>query len=374
MSELNSYAKRWCFTLNNYTDENETTIRIFIPTYKDFVYLIYGKEVAPTTGTPHLQGFIAFKERTYGKMVKRLFRTESVSIRVAKGSVTQNIEYCSKDGDVIEIGEAPLEQWEKGAEATKRKWEEARNAAQNGDFENIPTDLWIKHRNSWIAEYNDFQMKENLNPIEDDIKQHFIWIYGPTGTGKSHWAREIASKISDEQPYLKLVNKWWHGFHGQKVTIIEEVQPDIPMALKGMMKQWLDKWPFAAETKGGMISNLRPKYIIITSNYSIDHVFGNWDPKNPDEEPEETPDSKAVKRRVYIWFKRSVSMTLQWPDSIWDDDELVRLARQDAHRDVRMLVGVADAPPPNAQGNTSPRPERTQPLDGSQEVPASPEY
>ena len=48
-----SPAKRWIFTLNNYTDQD---IRSIVPVLKyKCKSVIFGKEVCPTTGTPHLQ-------------------------------------------------------------------------------------------------------------------------------------------------------------------------------------------------------------------------------------------------------------------------------------------------------------------------------
>lgn len=47
--------RRWRFTLNNYTEAELVRIRA----YPEFIRWIgFGFEVAPTTGTPHLQGFL----------------------------------------------------------------------------------------------------------------------------------------------------------------------------------------------------------------------------------------------------------------------------------------------------------------------------
>lgn len=65
-----------------------------------------------------------------------------------------------------------------------------------------------------------------MDDVNDtEIKKHFLWICGPSGTGKSHTARRIAKEIGCEQPYLKDLNKWWNGYAHQKVTIIEEASP-----------------------------------------------------------------------------------------------------------------------------------------------------
>lgn len=271
-TQPNNRAKRWCFTLNNYTVEEEHNIQQI-----DCEYLIYGHEVGEN-GTPHLQGYITFSTRKSFNTMKRLLG-ERAHIEVARGKVQDNIDYCTKqDHDHYFVkGEAPPETSEKGAEATKRKWEEARKAAKEGRFEDIPSDLWIRYRNSWKNEYQE-EVNKNVVEIRDfNLKDHFYWIYGPTGTGKSHLARALAKKIDpDGQPYLKPLNKWWNGFRGQKVTLIEEATPDACKFIASLFKQWCDKWPFTAEVKGGAFENgIRPDYIIITSNYSIMECFPN---------------------------------------------------------------------------------------------------
>jgi hypothetical protein len=51
-------ARKWCFTLNNYTDEDMLMLSTLFPdTVK---YLIYGREVG-ANGTPHLQGLFGFR-------------------------------------------------------------------------------------------------------------------------------------------------------------------------------------------------------------------------------------------------------------------------------------------------------------------------
>lgn len=47
-------GKRWCFTLNNYTALETFHLE---EERNAFSYLLFGKEFAPMTRTPHLQGY-----------------------------------------------------------------------------------------------------------------------------------------------------------------------------------------------------------------------------------------------------------------------------------------------------------------------------
>lgn len=281
-----SRSKYWCFTLNNYTNEEVDQLKAI-----DCQYLVFGYEVAPETHTPHLQGFICMTNRKTMVTMKKLLN-DRYHFEMKRGTIQEASEYCKKDGNFFEKGSMPEEQGTNGGQANKRRWEEARQAAKEGNFDAIPTDLWIKYRRSFKDEYHETVTKQTIEIRDPDLKNHFIWIWGPTGTGKSHMARALASSISDEPPYLKGLNKWWNGYKGQKVVIIEEASPEACKYLASYFKQWCDKWPFAAEVKGGSFDNgIRPDYIIVTSNYPIDQCF-----------PEES-DCQPMKRRCLEFQK-----------------------------------------------------------------------
>lgn len=86
-------SRKYCFTLNNYTlNEVEQIIRDF----GSDKYVI-GCEIAPETSTPHLQGYLEFKNPRSFKSVKKLL--PRAHIEKARGSTKQNYEYCTKDGE-----------------------------------------------------------------------------------------------------------------------------------------------------------------------------------------------------------------------------------------------------------------------------------
>jgi len=121
-----SYAKHWCFTLNNPTDDEKHLLH----THGEeigledgdplFSYLIFGREVGES-GTPHLQGFFILSKKARIPQIKQIPGLERCHLEMARGTPTQAATYCKKDGDFDEYGSIPLvgtaNQWE-----TFRDW------------------------------------------------------------------------------------------------------------------------------------------------------------------------------------------------------------------------------------------------------------
>ena len=63
-----SLAKRWCFTINNPTDEESFLLSIWGESIEadgeqsDASYLVFGREVGES-GTPHLQGYVELRTK-----------------------------------------------------------------------------------------------------------------------------------------------------------------------------------------------------------------------------------------------------------------------------------------------------------------------
>jgi Putative viral replication protein len=94
--------KKWCFTLNNYTNDHVLFLTGLFP--DKCKYLVFGKEIG-ASGTPHLQGFIWLITEASLVQALALLGCPGIHIEVAKGSPQQASAYCKKDGDVTEVGE-----------------------------------------------------------------------------------------------------------------------------------------------------------------------------------------------------------------------------------------------------------------------------
>jgi hypothetical protein len=94
-------ATRVFITINNYTDEHIDALNGI-----DCKYIVYGREVAPTTGTPHLHAFIIFHNaRSLVSVSTEL--GGSLDIQRAQGTSQEARAYCKKDGNFIERGDTP---------------------------------------------------------------------------------------------------------------------------------------------------------------------------------------------------------------------------------------------------------------------------
>lgn len=104
-----SRAKYWTMTLNNPTSDERESVRSLGDDMKSIQmeYMVIGNEVGES-GTPHLQGFVAFSVRVRMAHLKQKISNRA-HYEVAK--FPENAAtYCKKEGDFYEFGELVLRQ------------------------------------------------------------------------------------------------------------------------------------------------------------------------------------------------------------------------------------------------------------------------
>lgn len=247
-------SKHWCITINN---PAEGAVSLFDP--NTMTYMILGKEKGEG-GTVHLQGYIAFKNRQRFTAVSKVF--PRAHLEVMRGTPQENKDYCSKDKDFIEHGTLPLTPAQGVTKCNKRKWDEAFALACKGDINKIEKGMLIRY-------YHAFKRikQDNPEPLVDNPKTCGLWYTGPTGAGKSKQAR-----IDFPDYFDKPMNKWWDGYRNQPNVILDDLDPFHGNWIGSHLKRWTDHYPFPAEQKGTTIM-IRPKQIIVTTQYSIREVF-----------------------------------------------------------------------------------------------------
>lgn len=253
---LKSRSRNWCFTLNNWSEDDIKYIHDTYEANKDawkIKAVAYAQEIGDS-GTPHLQGFICFTNLRPFTSVKTL-TGDRAHIEMMRGSVQSNIDYCSKQGELIVLGKLPMTQKEKG-EAGKKAYEEAWELAKSGHIEDIEPGLRLTYYTTLKRIAKDYMAP----PADNDIIENY-WLWGPTGTGKS---RAVRAQYGDDM-YSKACNKWWDGYVGQETVLLDDFDKKHDI-LGHHLKIWGDHYSFTAEVKGCAMS-IRPKRIIVTSNY-----------------------------------------------------------------------------------------------------------
>lgn len=240
-------AARWCFTLNNPTDEEKEAIRN-IPEEK-VKYLIVGMETG-AAGTPHLQGFINLVTKVRLNGVKEMVGPRA-HCEKARGTDEDNKKYCSKDGNLlVEKGEPSFQGKRSDLSAAVKILlaEKSLSAVAAA----MPEVYVRNHRGlaQLLMDHPSMQIKRAW-------KTHVTVWAGPPGVGKS---RACCDMFPDA--YWKPRGKWWDGYNGHSEVIIDDFYGWLPF---DDLLRLLDRYPLTVETKGGTRAFLA-KTIMITSN------------------------------------------------------------------------------------------------------------
>ena len=100
------------------------------------------------------------------------------------------------------------------------------------------------------------------------------WRWGPTGTGKSRSVRDEFGHSLCNKP----ITKWWDNYKGEETVLLDDFG-DCHKCLGYHLKIWADRYTITGEVKGGHM-NIRPKRIIVTSNFHPRDIWKNDDDKN----------------------------------------------------------------------------------------------
>jgi len=265
-------GKYYVSTIFDY-DENDI---IFNKLKDKLSYYVYGQEICPETKRKHLQCYFAFKDEMRWTQVRDIFRPSFVNGKSRFSSHKQCSDYCKKEGLFVEYGILPLERNVAGNMANKKKWEDTWVLAKQGDLESIDKSHLISYYNTINKIRRDYAPKpKDLVYKRADCPN--LWVYGPTRTGKSYFIRN--NPEYNQSLYLKPCNKWWDNYESEEYVLIEDVGVDHNY-LGYHLKIWADRYTYRAEVKGASVV-LRPKAILVTSNYHPKEIWTDLNILNP---------------------------------------------------------------------------------------------
>lgn len=249
--------RHFCFTWNNYENSNwEVTLGLAISEL-NINYIIVGKEVAPSTGTPHLQGYAQLEKKKYFTTLTKWL--PGCHITPCNGSSQDNVNYCNKiDNNPIEWG--ILRTIARGRAKQAADWNILLSHAETGDLDYIREN----HPREYLIYFRTFKQiaVENLKP-QAQVRSCY-WLWGKPRVGKSRYCHETWPNA-----YWKNANKWWDGYKGEQAVVLDDLGTDH---LSEYLKRWADRYKIIAEVKTSATA-LSYDTFVVTSNFHPDQLF-----------------------------------------------------------------------------------------------------
>lgn len=244
---------------------------------RDFRFLRFQRERCPKTGRLHIQGYGVYKANNGLSFTRWLELFQSLAgsppaVFQCRGTDQQCFDYCGKSdrggsGDPVDYGTRLTHPGTRESD----DWEDIYAMSKIGNFDAIDAKVRFNRFTTIVAINSKFGLRPA--PLSNVCG---LWIYGSSGIGKS-WESQERFKDSAGSPlpfYLKQATKWWDGYNGEPVVILDDLDPHNAHqhGLNYFLKIWADRYPFRAESKGSSTS-LRPLHFVVTSQYSIEECF-----------------------------------------------------------------------------------------------------
>lgn len=258
----------YCFTYNNYTPAGVDTLKQWM--VENCKYGCFQEEVAPTTGTQHLQGYINLKKQARMTTLQKRFGPMGLPLALinANGTPEQNRTYCSKPGgnnfwetgNIKIVGQGARSDLSMVAEKVLGKRPLSEVAGEHPE-------TFIKYHRG---------IKELMFVTDepaDEREMEVVLFIGDPNTGKSHKARMYA-KLYGKYYTLGQPNNgalWWDGYKGEESIVIDEFKGWItPTQLNAI----LDKYKLPLNIKGAT-TYARYTHVFITSNYPPEEWYSD---------------------------------------------------------------------------------------------------
>lgn len=224
----------------------------------NYSYIIVGLETCPTTGKQHHQGYVEYKSaKDVNSIAKKL---DHAHVEKAKGNSTSNIEYCSKEKNIVlQEGEATKGQ---GARTDLEGMITA--IKENPNIKK--KDLIELNPGAFARNYRALDIIKDVYEEQRNWVPEVIYIYGKSGVGKTRMAMEAgATKV-------KFKHGFFDGYNGEETVVFDDVDEWTFFKERNTLLELLDRYPYRINIKGGS-RNWAPRKIYITSNFEPSKTF-----------------------------------------------------------------------------------------------------
>ncbi len=263
--------KNWRFTIfqgdlsvHDSLDLWEQAIRNVVPNGVN--YLVFQQELAPTTGTEHIQGFVALSQRKRSVQVGQLFQVQHTCFDGCDGTPSDNRGYCTDDDkrapakQPFEYGTLP------GGQGKRTDLDRAIDLVKSGHgVKRLIDDAgssYLRYHGGFDKLASHYKSQRVAKAETLTVSLYVVW--GTPGSGKTTWAHEFDPGNSYEMPDpVRGGTVWMPDYDGQRTLIIEDYDGEYPY---GTLKRMCDGTFTKFQTKGGH-NYAEWDMIVITSNF-----------------------------------------------------------------------------------------------------------
>nr|QKI28978.1 Rep [Forsythia suspensa CRESS virus]QKI28992.1 Rep [Trichosanthes kirilowii CRESS virus] len=256
-------SRRWCFTW--FPTEDEEVPPEFEETW--MTYLITGRELCPTTGKVHWQGYLETGLKTTLTGIKSKGGLwEYCHLEKARGSSWDSQVYCTKDGDYYEWG-TPMQQG--------KRTDLAKLVGALVEGETSLEEILLEEPQAYHQYGRTLERVDDVRLLQSTRGEWappvVSWFWGDTGAGKSRTAMEQAKALN--LPVYRHEwddNGWWDTYRGEKVIIFDEFRGQVPFHT---LLRWLDGYEFKVKRRGRMPQPFLGTHIFITSSKPPEDIY-----------------------------------------------------------------------------------------------------
>jgi len=239
-------TKSWIFVRNNYTSVHEQMLKDMEKTL-----MVFGREKGELRETPHLQGFITFKQPKRFGGLKKMMPGFHIAPALSQES---GFNYCLKELD-YEIDDRRVPGKRNDILEMKDKIDQGCSKVELWD-ENFES---MVHCHRGMYEYMQLKNKQIKRP-----ELQVVWVIGPSGSGKSTW---VDKEFPDAYWLTPSDGKmWWDGYDGEEAVVVDDFRPNF-YTYEGMLKLLNSRGKYRINLKGSS-GWLACSTIVFTS---IDH-------------------------------------------------------------------------------------------------------
>jgi len=205
------------------------------------------------SGTPHLQGYLETVSKiTLKGLIKKCGPLSGSHLEIAKGTLSQNLTYISKECSPWIYGKAMMPGKRTDLDDVKQLIDDGATIA---DLWQSNFALTLQYRRGF-QEYTDSRTQTRHEPPT----VHIYW-GTKSGTGKTRDAYALSELLG--QPFVHLGGLWFDGYTSQKLAIFDEFDgSDFSFAF---WKRITDRYAMRVPVKGSSV-NWSPVHLVFTSN------------------------------------------------------------------------------------------------------------